>query len=223
MKISRRIKASRANGAKSNGPKTPEGKLRSQTHTIRHGLLAKAVVVEGEDPALFKTLMAECEAQFAPVDEVELGMVEEMAVAYWRMRRSWTIEAELMSQGVRGQQSVPFAARMAAAFTDPDRMPKLALLQRYEARLHRMYQRALQSLILLREFKASQQITEQPNSESEHSVEPQPQPSEPVAEAAPKPPKPSPQLVAGPEPLATTPPAPPTFPKPKNQEENPAA
>ena len=190
---------------------------------LRHGLLAKAVVVEGEDPALFKTLMAECEAQFAPVDEVELGMVEEMAVAYWRMRRSWTIEAELMSQGVRGQQSVPFAARMAAAFTDPDRMPKLALLQRYEARLHRMYQRALQSLILLREFKASQQITRQPSSESEHSVEPQPQPSEPVAEAAPKTPKPGPQLVAGPEPLASTPPAPPPFPKLKNEEENPAA
>ncbi|HEY9247518.1 MAG TPA: hypothetical protein VIO38_00215, partial [Rariglobus sp.] len=61
MRLSRRIKASRANGAKSRGPKTPEGKLRSQTHAIRHGLLAKCVVLEGEDPDVFKLLMAEYE------------------------------------------------------------------------------------------------------------------------------------------------------------------
>ena len=223
MKISRRIKASRANGAKSKGPRTAEGKVRSQTHAIRHGLLAGAVVVEGEDSGNFKALLADCEAEFAPVDDIELGMVQEMAVAYWRMRRAWTIETELMNQGVRGQESVPFAARITAAFTDPDRMPKLALLQRYETRLHRMYQRALQNLILLRESKANRQISEQPNPVSEHSPQPQPQPNEPPAERVPIPPKLSPLSVNGPGRPANASPSEPTLRQPGNREEGPAA
>src|ERR1700754_126562 len=100
MKTSRRIKASRANGAKSRGPKTEEGKLRSQTHAIRHGLLARCVVIEGEDPEAFKVMMAELEARFHPVGDVELGMLEEMAAAYWRMRRGWSVEAEILNRGV---------------------------------------------------------------------------------------------------------------------------
>ena len=43
--------ASRANGARSRGPKTPEGKARSARNSLNHGLLARAILLEGESHA----------------------------------------------------------------------------------------------------------------------------------------------------------------------------
>lgn len=159
----RRQRASRANGALSRGPVTPQGKQRSHTHAIRHGLLAKCIVLSMEDPEVFTLLMRQIEDRFAPVDEVELGMIEEMAACYWRMRRGWSIEAELLNKGLSNQPPGDSVTQLADAFTDATLMPQLALLQRYEARLHRMYQRALNTLIRMREIQQTRESTEQPN------------------------------------------------------------
>src|SRR5262245_27648167 len=92
------------------------------------------------------------------------------------MRCGWTIEAELFNEGQRQQPANRFPARLAAAFTGPDLMPNLCLPQRYESRLHRMYQRALNNLLELHSFKSEVQITEEPEEPipiSEHTADPQ--------------------------------------------------
>ncbi len=54
-----RAEASRRNGAKSRGPKTPEGKAHSAQNALKHGLRArKYVVLPDEDAAAFQTLEA---------------------------------------------------------------------------------------------------------------------------------------------------------------------
>src|SRR4051794_31607217 len=48
-----RAAASRENGRKSRGPKTPQGKQRSKFNRLQHGLCAATTVLPGEDPAAF--------------------------------------------------------------------------------------------------------------------------------------------------------------------------
>src|SRR5947207_5059715 len=92
MSSQRRIDASRANGAKSNGPTTPEGQQTSSLNALRHGLTANTVVLTNESKDRFDQVLDSYADHFQPQDEVEMDLVEELAVAKWRQRRAWAIE-----------------------------------------------------------------------------------------------------------------------------------
>ncbi len=151
MSSRKRVLSSRANGARSRGPKTEEGKRRSSQNAIRHGLLARCIVLENESREAFENLLAEYLARFGPLDAVEIGMVEEMVASLWRMRRTWAMETGLLDVGLRSQPPGDEVHRIAAAFTGENTAPQLALLHRYETRLHRIFQRALHNIRLLRD------------------------------------------------------------------------
>ncbi len=158
MKTSRRRKlASRANGAKSKGPKTPEGKARSSYNAVRHGLLSKTTVLACENRETFEKLLDQFVRRFDPVDDVEFGMIEEMAACHWRIRRGWAIETELMNQSVEKHKEGAGTVEscLAAAIRELAGAPELALLNRYEGRLNRMFQRAVRNLLMLRDEKAA--------------------------------------------------------------------
>jgi hypothetical protein len=74
-----------------------------------------------------------------------------MAAANWRMRRAWAIENRLMDKAIANQPPGDDLSRLADAFSQLATSPELNLLHRYEARLHRIYQRALYNLLMLRE------------------------------------------------------------------------
>ena len=142
--------AARANGAHSRGPATPEGKLRSSQNATRHGLLACCVVMENEASTAFDALLAEHVDRLQPADALELGFIEEMAAACWRMRRAWALETRIYENHAKAQPPGDEIDRMAAAFTDSATHPGLGLMHRYETRLHCIYQRALHNFLLLR-------------------------------------------------------------------------
>jgi hypothetical protein len=165
MSSNRRVLSSRANGARSRGPVTPEGKRRSSYNAIRHGLLADCVRLECEDPEIFHALLQQHIDRFQPADDIEFGFIEEMVAACWRLRRCWAIETRSIDNAVAAQTVGDSVDRLVAAVSSPlhgDMNP--LLLQRYETRLHMMYQRALHNLMLLR--KAG--IPNEPNPVSEH-------------------------------------------------------
>lgn len=168
MSSLRRIRSSRANGLRSRGPKTTRGKQRSAANALRHGLLAKCIVLANESSGNFEALLAQYIEKFAPADGVELGIVEEMAASFWRLRRAWAIETSLMDDGIRAAQSGDEVARIAAAFTVLAASPQLALLHRYEARLHRMCGRAMNNFLLLHN------LPNEPSPISGHLSEPRP-------------------------------------------------
>jgi hypothetical protein len=157
MSSEKRVVSSRRNGALSRGPRTPGGKRRSAHNAIRHGLLARCVVLENESEEAFRTVLEEHLACFDVREGVPFGMVEEMVSAYWRLRRLWAVETRLFDDAMAAQSATGHPdderARIAAAFSTLAESPQLALLNRYEARLHRMYQRAFHNVFTLREMK----------------------------------------------------------------------
>ncbi|MEO8595976.1 MAG: hypothetical protein ABI759_21825 [Candidatus Solibacter sp.] len=148
----KRILAARANGAKSRGPKTPEGKARSR-FGVRSRRLAESNVLSNESIDSFRELFHNHVASFAPCNDVELGMVEEMSSAYWRIRRGWAIENYLLDRATAEQPEGEELPRLANAYAKLLQEEHLPHLRREETRLHMMFQRSLYNLVLLRTAK----------------------------------------------------------------------
>jgi len=209
MSSIRRITASRANGARSRGPVTASGKQNSSQNARRHALLARIVVLKNESPDGFAEVLADHLERFQPVDGVEFGVVEEMVAAWWRMRRAWSIETQLLTECFDVPDPGDGTSLLAATFKNADDSHGLALLHRYETRLHCIYQRGLRNLQLLRTTLAPNEpspISEQ----SSPAPEPPPEPA-PAAESLPaNPSTPGPDSPV-PQPLAALPLVPQAF------------
>ena len=66
MSSSAQIAANRQHAKRSTGPRTPAGKAIAARNSTRHGLLAEAVLVGGEDEALFCDRLASLRADLKP-------------------------------------------------------------------------------------------------------------------------------------------------------------
>lgn len=174
MSSLRRILASRANGSRSQGPSTEAGKQRSSQNALVHGLLARCLLLDDESPEAFKTLLEDHIQRYRPADPVEFGFIEEMVGAAWRLRRAWAIETRMLDSAAAAAAPGAPLDRIAGAFQSLSNSAALPLMHRYETRLHTIYQRALQNLLLLRAA-----VPNEPNPVSEHSpdVEPLPLPT----------------------------------------------
>jgi hypothetical protein len=119
-------------------------------NALSHGLLARTTLMEGESPEALEALFIKHVERLGPADTVEMGMVQEMVAAYWRLRRAWAIETRTFDKEVATQPGDDQLDRMATAFASLAGKPGAALLNRYETRLHLIYHRALQNFLLLR-------------------------------------------------------------------------
>jgi hypothetical protein len=188
MSSIRRIEASRANGALSHGPVTPEGKARSAANATTHGLLARTAVLDTESKEAFQALLDEFVLYFRPKGAAEYALVEELVVATWRTRRCWGIETRMVSDAAENCAVPGGVAALVAAYSELAGRPGLPLLNRYESRANHIYQRALKNFFLLRQ---NQQLPNEPNPVSEHSAAPatgpDPDTNPPIPAALPEP------------------------------------
>lgn len=102
MMVSQKQLEANKKNAQKGGVKTPEGKAIVKFNALKHGLLAKEVVVtvgEGaENPEEFNALLEDLKTQLAPEGTLEEMLVEKIAVAYWRLRRAYRYEVGLIRQ-----------------------------------------------------------------------------------------------------------------------------
>src|SRR5215467_15121587 len=118
MKLTKRIIASRNNGARSRGPTTPEGKARSSRNAITHGCLAKHVLLWYESEEVFNTVMVAMMDKFEPADRAEFCAVEDYTDAVWRKRRLMVIEKGLFDLALSRRTETDGPQRFACAFQD---------------------------------------------------------------------------------------------------------
>jgi len=91
--------ASAANSAFSTGPNTPEGKARVARNAVRHALLSQCLVLPNETAEQFTDLVESLKEVFEPVGDFEERVVENMAAAEWRRRRIWEVETAAIARG----------------------------------------------------------------------------------------------------------------------------
>jgi hypothetical protein len=145
----KQMEASRLNGAKSHGPVTPEGKAISAQNNLRHGMLAKAILIEGESLEKFYQFMQSLEATWLPVGLIENAFIETMALSQWRQMRLVGMQNAGIDSEVSKQSEFDPATRAFLAFTTMAEQSRvLDLMIRYETRLDRQYDRALTRLLV---------------------------------------------------------------------------
>src|SRR5579862_1182911 len=84
----RKLRANRKNALRSTGPKTTQGKRNSSRNAIKHGILAREVVItagEGKESAEdFSAVLQGLQEHYKPVGILESTLVEKIATCWWR-------------------------------------------------------------------------------------------------------------------------------------------
>ena len=104
MSSQKRIDSSRANGAKSRGPVTPEGRTRSNAAALTHGLTASQLLLEGESEDQFNALREEYLAEYQPQTRSRFDLVDQLVAARWRHNRVLALQTALMDRQIVRQE-----------------------------------------------------------------------------------------------------------------------
>src|ERR1700722_1855499 len=84
----RQHEANRRNAAKSNGPKTPEGRAAVRHNALKHGFTAAEIVLPTvEEQIDFEQFRAAFEEEHQPVGPTEEVLVEDIVIARWALNR----------------------------------------------------------------------------------------------------------------------------------------
>jgi len=104
MPSEKQIAANQQNAQQSTGPSTTSGKAVSRMNALKHGALAKSVLVKSqylhECPRAFKKLCREYYQDLTPVGPLEEMLVNEIVTAAWRLRRARRAESGEISLSV---------------------------------------------------------------------------------------------------------------------------
>jgi len=92
----KQIEANRENGKKG-GVKTEEGKAVSKYNAIKHGLLSKEVLLEGEDEKTLVEMGKKLRKELQPQTELELVLIDRITANVWRLKRVMQIEREMIN------------------------------------------------------------------------------------------------------------------------------
>ena len=163
------LAANRRNAENSTGPKTPEGKEIASRNAIRHGLLARDLVLEGESREEFDVFAQGLMAHLGPVGHVETMLAEQVVAGAWRSRRVLRVEWELVWQDQHlfitrlgrdptaedtGEAATP-AGMMAERMVRDDTYEKF---RRYETSIERGLYRALHEFQRLQAARRGEEV-----------------------------------------------------------------
>jgi hypothetical protein len=173
MSSLRKIDSARANGAKSRGPITEEGRKKSSMNALKHGLNARTPVLFNETDDEHADLLDSYVQDLQPVGSAEMAAVIDMVDAKWRQRRLLNIESQMFELKLLEQKEELDAACQSHnevvahtfAFRELAESRGLAMVSQMESRFKRDYSRALSDLLRLRRLRASTPVAENEKNE----------------------------------------------------------
>ncbi len=160
--------ATRPANANSPNPAAPGPTNSILLNAIENGLTAQTILLPGENAELLRSLANSFIAIYQPADDAEFLIVEEMVVAKWKLRRSWSSENCLVQSEIAIQ-----SAKINNGFEAPkpdliqtlavreliDNSRSLAYFNRQQVRFTREYERALAQLRLHQTLPVESQHT----------------------------------------------------------------
>ena len=154
-----KAESARINGAKSRGPKTPQGRATVSMNAFSHGLTAKTLILQNESPERFMEMLNAYLDFLQPTNQIEIDLISDMVAARWRLRRIWRFETAMLDIEMDSQapdfekrfEKYDEDMRGGAAFSAlSDKSKGLSTALRYDIHLSRTYRRSLQELYRLR-------------------------------------------------------------------------
>jgi hypothetical protein len=121
-----------------------EGKVRFQLHPL-----------DRKFPLVATADIGKVGAEMLTQSWTGISLVEELASTVWRQRRLVAIETRMFNDAAAKRPEQTQVGRITGAFSDLSRGTEMRLLDRYESRLHRMVQRTLKNIQLLRQLEPS--------------------------------------------------------------------
>ncbi len=88
------------NNEHKSGPKTPQGKDIAKMNALKHGLLSKEVLIDGENEDELLLITSNFNQEFEPETEMEKVLVDRIVANIWRLKRAMKMEdGEVISSG----------------------------------------------------------------------------------------------------------------------------
>ena len=156
--LSKQLLANRQN-AKLGGVKTEEGKAVSKYNALKHGILSKEVLLEGEDEKALIEIGKKLRGELEPQAELELVLVDRITANVWRLKRVMQIEREMMANDRHDtdwdgkQKHETLGEALSEDFANNDTYGKLI---RYEASIERGIYKALHELQRIQATRAGE-------------------------------------------------------------------
>ena len=166
MASSSQIAANSRNAQHGTGPRTDEGKRASRMNALKHGMSARIVVLPYEEEFEYQEMRGELIQSYAPANNQELMLVDQVAAGYWRTMRARAYEREMLTGQVRarkldhGLSPVPncnsddLATAVVLVKQDPASFENYF---RYDASIERSYYRAITALERLQARRVRQE------------------------------------------------------------------
>ncbi len=110
MATEKQIAANRRNAKKSTGPRTKQGKAISSQNGLKHGLLAKNIIIPTESKAEFNLHRDEVLSDLKPVGPMESIIANRIVELSWRLSRSSRFLAATITTMDKENASKPLTA-----------------------------------------------------------------------------------------------------------------
>jgi hypothetical protein len=120
MATEAQVEANRANAQKSTGPRTPEGKAAMARNAVKHGLRARAAVLQGEDWEEYTCFRAGMLEELYPDGLQEMELAARIVDLSWRLRRAGRYQ-DAVFEALYDQ----YAAEAAEPAAGPDPIPSV--------------------------------------------------------------------------------------------------